>query len=452
MAQFQDHNLTNTCEESSQSPGTLPPKRNDSGYNPCPNDASLCCFLPPDAEEGTDDELVGFRLLRVHYYYYRLHYRTRLYADPSWTMLTNVFRICMDEALCADGETPPEIDYPPYDSTRTTTTNTWKTLSSASQVHTASTVTTSDAGNRAVTTLAGGKVATVLPTMIASRAVTVPGITGLVFPTQTPSEDVHEQQPVEIRASLSSSDDVNHLIDPARFNMRTLEKNLYDVLRPHSGKTGVRDVNLTLMAILTCPSKGDAGCGMSHTLNATPPLTTGSLRKFDNLSLTQSMYDTIINKKDPHVRIIFSMEIVCSAAVSNCTLSHTLEADSTLASGTNLFSSGVTPGEHNEAWRAHISQATGETAQLLENWEQPSKTAKEHAITRTRTSHSATKIKTKKTRVTKTVHFTYTVTLTATDTRTDSEYSTLTAVAKQASITTRDVDTNTPVSTLIMTG
>lgn len=448
----QDHNLTNTCEDSYQDPSLLPPKFDDSGYYPCPNDTSLCCFTPLGASKVRDGQPVGFRLIRVHHYYYRLHYESQNYANPAWTMLTNVFRICMDKALCADGETPPEIDYPPYDSTRTTTTNAWKTLSSAHQVHTASTVTTSDAGNRSITTLAGAKVARIFPTTIASRTVTVPGIAGLVFPTQTPSEDVHEQKPVEIRVSLSSSEDANHLIDPARLNIRTLEKNLYDVLSPRSSKTGVRDVNLTLMAILACPSKGEADCGMSHTLNATPPLTTGSLRKFDNLSLSQSMYDTIINKKDPHVRIVFSMDIVCFAAVSNCILSHTLEADSTLASRMHLFSSGVTPGEHNDAGRARISQATDETAQLLVNWKQPTKTAREHAITRTRTVHSTTKIKTKKTRVTKTVQSTYTVTLTAVDTRTDSEYSTLTTVAKPASLTTRDADASTPVSTLIMAG
>lgn len=151
-------NDTNPCEYDLQYGDWtpfFPPKQEGTEYKSCPNDTSLCCFAPPDAIYGTVWELVGFKILQVPPYMYRLHYEFDYSVSEVRNQLTTVFRICVSQAPCEDGQTPPEIDYPPYNSTRRTTTKTW---------------------NRPVTTLVGGNAASISPT-------------------------IHEQKPVESRAT-----------------------------------------------------------------------------------------------------------------------------------------------------------------------------------------------------------------------------------------------------------
>lgn len=112
-------------------PEVLPPTYHNTGYWACAANPGLCCFHPnhPDLGEYLEEAFTVLQAGPKSQYVYRLHYQKgRHYKDrkdPDIYKLNSVFRVCLDEELCPDGESPPSIDIPdPWSKTPSATKTT----------------------------------------------------------------------------------------------------------------------------------------------------------------------------------------------------------------------------------------------------------------------------------------------------------------------------------------
>lgn len=358
-------NSTNTCVEDVRVPRRewlLPMQHGNEGFEPCPNDISLCCYYAPE-DEGYARQ--GFKLIEVPDYWYRLHFKANLReAQERYIHMSMVFRFCKDVDRCPDGQTPPAWDVPESampdparastksksrrrkTKTATTSTTTRRVIIQAQDtvppkmitiipaptspevnsrtlmrtVATSSTSTSTDSHN-----YDGANTAVVEVKVV--RALLTPITTLLVneFPKINLSTSL-SQKLVTVRGPLPSPEPEEHLIRDDRLDTETLKRIVIDAASPSSDITVTRDFNVTLAAALLCPSESDYDCDMAYELVTYPPSHMISMDKFDVSALATLMFDTIINKEDPHVGLLLISRLECFAASKSCVMAHTLNA------------------------------------------------------------------------------------------------------------------------------
>lgn len=347
LEQFDDKN---SCEESvsrTKAKRLLPITYNKTGFKSCVNDTSLCCYFPP---EGRGYRKEGFRLIEVADYWYRFHFQ----ANPSdeeerYIHMSMIFRFCKDEDMCSEGETPPARHLPETTFTWPHPTPTNATSSRSSRRTKTKTATTSTTPTTtrhgtvqtqesdysgAVITVAEVKFAKALPTSSTSRLAA--GLPGILF-SLSPS-----QKSVTVHAPLPSPDPVKHLIDGDRLDTDTLKEIVIDVADPFSDITGTQDFNITLLAGFACPSESENDCDLDYRLYAAPPSHVISREKFDVSTLATLIFNTIVNKEDPHIKLSLRLDLVCSAASKSCSMEHVLRAQPIAASEISLLTSRAT--------------------------------------------------------------------------------------------------------------